>query len=221
MQKAVRLYCCLRGPPNGGQPVFYACQALLLGLMLAGCGGEGASPRPNASAPALASSVQKNSSGTKTMTAESAALASRAIAPLAAADKSTAVSMEESAQLAQLRALSLLASLSDRERAGLLKQLPPASPSERLGVLNGYRTLVALPDRQKQVLLNQIEKIVPVTVSASQLVCSCSHGIQRKLCVKERCSNRSELQSVCNEACGTLASFKSQCMTSRQCTGEN
>lgn len=220
MQNAVRLYCCLRGPPNGGQGVFYACQALLLSLMLAGCGGEGASPRPNASAPALASSVQKNSSAAKTMTAESPALTSRAMAPPATADKPAAVSMEESARLARLRALSLLSSLSDRERAGLLKQLPLSSPSERLSLLNGYRTLAALPDRQKQVLLNQIEKIVPVTVSASQLVCSCSHGIQRKLCVRERCSNRSELQSACNEACGTLASFKNQCMTSRQCEVE-
>lgn len=220
MQTTVRFYRCLLGPPNGGRPVFYACQALLLGLMLAGCGGEGTSSRPNASAPTLASSVQKNSTAASTKSAESPALASRITAPRETADKSIAASMEESARLAQLRALSLLSSLSDRERAGLLKQLPTASPSERLSLLNGYRTLAALPDRQRQVLLNQMEKIVPVSIPASQLVCSCSHGIQRKLCVKERCSNRSELQSACNEACGTLASFKSQCMTSKQCAEE-
>ena len=220
MQKAVRFYRCLRAMPKGGRHVFYASLALLSGLGLAGCGGEGTPARQDATAPALASAVHGNSAGAKTMTTQSPAAASQAVAPMAAADKSTSLSLEESARLAKLNALSLLSPLSGRERAALLKQLPTASESERLSLLNGYRTLGALPDRQKQVLLNQIEKIVPVTTPASQLVCSCSHAIQRKLCVKERCSNRSALQSLCNDACGTLASFKAQCLTSRECTGE-
>ena len=129
----------------------------------------------------------------------------------------TAVSLEESGRLSQLRALALLSPLSDRERSGLLKQLPLASPSERLTLINGFPALAVLPDRQKEILLIQMEKIVPVSISANLLVCNCSHGIQRKLCVRELCSNRSELHAVCNKACGTLASFEIQCMTSRQC----
>lgn len=217
MQKAVHDYCCLWGLPNEGTPVFFACHALLLALTLAGCGGEGASKQSNTSVPALASSMQKTSPGPNRMTAQSTAMSSGLSSPRAAADTSTAVSQKESARLAQLKALPLLSSLSDRERAGLFKQLTPASPSERLTLLNGYSRLAVLPERQKQVLLNQMEKIVPVSIPANQLVCYCSHDVQRKLCVKERCSNRSELQSLCNEACGTLASFKSQCLTSRQC----
>lgn len=217
MQKVVRFYCCLWGVPNGGKTMLNACQVLLLSLALAGCGGEGNSSHRKASAPASAPSVQKHLPGPNRSAAQSATLTTEKSAPLKIAATSTVVSLEDSARLAQLRAVALLSSLSDRERGGLLKQLPSASPSERLTLINGYPKLAVIPDRQKQVLLNKLETIVPVTIPANLLVCNCSHDIQRKLCVKERCSNRSELASICNEACGTLASFKSQCQTSRQC----
>lgn len=217
MQKAVRIYCCSWNQPNGNKPVFFACHALLLGLVIAGCGGERDPSRSTASAPALASSVRNDLPGPNRMGAQNPILTTGKYAPLATAGKSTVVSVEESARFAQLKALSLLAPLSDRETAGLLKQLPSASPSERLTLINGYPGLAALQERQQQVLLNQLERIVPVSISASLLVCNCSHGIQRKLCVKEPCTNRSELQSLCNQACGTLAAFETQCLTSRQC----
>jgi hypothetical protein len=220
MQKITRFYCCSWGLLNKGRPVSYACPALLLGLVLSGCGGGGDSSHQTASAPALASSVQKDLSGPNRMAAQSPTLESGKPALSATADKPVVVSPEESARLAQLRALPLLSSLSERERAGLLKQLPPASSSERLTLINGYPKLAVVPDRQKQVLLTQMEKIVPVTISANLLICNCSDDIQLKLCVKERCSNRSELQSICNRACGTLAAFKSQCLTSEQCARE-
>lgn len=219
MQKTIRIYCSSWDQPTG--PVINTCRALLLGLMLSGCGGGGDSSHKSASAPdTMASSVQRNSSGPNRRTAQVPPPAIGKPALSATAAKSVAVSRDEPARLAQLKALPLLSPLADRERAGLLKQLPSASSSERLTMINRYQELSVLPDRQKQVLLDQIEKIVPITIPANQLVCNCSDNIQRKLCVKERCSNRSALQSICNEACGTLASFKSQCQTSQQCASE-
>lgn len=220
MQKANRFECWLWSLPQRTLPVPYACLGALLALMLVGCGGEGTSHRQEASAPLVASTMPEKSSGTRAMTADSSALTSRVAAPLATADKSPAVSAEESVRLAKLRALSLLSPLTERERLDLLRQLADASPSARLDLFDGYRALAMLPERQKEVLLNQIEKIVPVTVPASLLVCSCSNGIERKLCIRERCSNHSELGSACNKACGTLASFKSKCLTARQCAGQ-
>lgn len=218
MQKAVRPYCCFWRLPVARKPAWCACQALLWGVMVSGCGGGGDSSPPIASAPAMAATVQKSLSSPSRMPVQRPTVKIEKTAPSAAtANKSTVVSKEESARLAQFRALPLLSTLSDREKVGLLKQLPSASPSDRLTLINGYSELAVLPDRQKDVLLNQIEKISPINIPANLLICACSHHIQLKSCVKERCSNRSELQSICNRACGTLASFQSQCQTARQC----
>ena len=56
-----------------------------------------------------------------------------------------------------------------------------------------------------------------VAVPATLLVCQCAGDIQRKMCVHETCSDRSDLQSLCNEACGTLAAFGTQCTVSNVC----
>lgn len=204
---------------NVRNAISYACRALLAGLVLGGCGGgERDSSRLDASAPAVLSSVRKDVSVPDRAGAQGLAPKPQRSAEAANAEKGAVTPAEESARLAKLRALPLLRSLSERERAGLLRQLPAASPSERLTLINGYPELAELPARQQQVLLDQMEKIVPVAISGNLLVCTCSHDIQRKLCVKERCSNHAELQSICNNACGTLASFKSECLTSRQCS---
>ncbi|SIT43175.1 conserved hypothetical protein [Paraburkholderia piptadeniae] len=70
--------------------------------------------------------------------------------------------------MVQLRALPHLSSLSDREKAGLLMLLPSKSSSQRLALINMYPSLVRLPEQQKELLLDQLEKIVPVTVSQRQ-----------------------------------------------------
>ena len=72
------------------------------------------------------------------------------------------------ASIAQLSAIPHLSSLSDREKAGLLMLLASKSPSQRLQLINMYPSLVRLPDPQKELLLDQLEKIVPVTVGERQ-----------------------------------------------------
>lgn len=61
-----------------------------------------------------------------------------------------------------------MSSLSDREKAGLLMLLPSKSPAQRLALINMYPSLVKLPEQQKELLLDQLEKIVPVPVTVSQ-----------------------------------------------------
>ncbi|NOV22171.1 hypothetical protein E5S69_01325 [Cupriavidus necator] len=70
--------------------------------------------------------------------------------------------------MAQLSALPHLSSLSDREKAGLLMLLPSRSPAQRMALINMYPSLVTLPEQQKELLLDRLEKIVPVTVSQRQ-----------------------------------------------------
>jgi hypothetical protein len=169
--------------------------------------------------PAVASSVQRNSPRLNTITQENrAGVTAASLIP--ALPQSGADQLEEVRQLARLKALPILSILSDRERAGLLKQLRNASPSERLASINQYPRLASISEQQKQAVLNEIEKAVPVNISASQLICSCSNDIKREMCVRERCSNLSEMQSLCNQACGTLAAFKSECSASSKCAGK-
>lgn len=184
--------------------------------MLTGCNGEREASLPNASAPKSASFLQKTPPGPDSMIASAATSATEKTAPSAASDRPAAMTAE-SARFTRLAALPLLASLSDREKAGMLRQLQMASPSERLTLINGFKSLEGLPDRQKQVLLGQLEDIYPVTTPASRLVCNCSNDIKRDLCVKESCSNQTELESICSHACGTLAAFGNQCTASPQC----
>ncbi len=70
--------------------------------------------------------------------------------------------------MVQLSALPHLSSLSDREKAGLLMLLPFKSSSQRLALINMYPSLVKLPEQQKELLLDRLEKIVPITVSERQ-----------------------------------------------------
>lgn len=46
--------------------------------------------------------------------------------------------------------------------------LPSKSSSQRLVLINMYPSVVKLPEQQKELLLDQLEKIVPVTVSQRQ-----------------------------------------------------
>lgn len=188
----------------------YACLML---AMLTACGGEKEPSLPTASA----SVSRKAPPSPASMTASAAISAAEKPAPSAAADRPAAMSSIELVRFRRLAALPLLASLSDREKADLLRQLRMASPSERLTLINGFKSLEGLPDQQKQVLLGQLEDIVPVTTPAARLVCNCSNDIKRELCVKESCSSRSELESICSRACGTLAAFGHQCTAAPQC----
>jgi len=194
------------------RPSCSTIQALLVlqlsGVAFVGCGGQDGSSQAPVIAAAPAAGV---ASGPAARTAKAA--------PSSPANKNNPATtiLKDSGELSKLRALRLMSALSDREQAGLIVQLRTASPSERLALIDTYPALATMTDQQKQGLLNQIEKIVPVTNAAMLLTCECSDNIQREICVRESCSNQSEIQSRCNQACGTLAAFRNRCSASRQC----
>jgi hypothetical protein len=84
-------------------------------------------------------------------------------------------------------------------------------------MINNHSAPATLTNQQKQKLMNQIETIVPITVPSVLLICDCGNDIHPRLCVPEACSDREEIQSLCNQACGTLPSFRGQCMTGMRC----
>ncbi|WP_232221334.1 hypothetical protein [Burkholderia sp. WSM2232] len=138
----------------------HALGMLLFGLLLTGCGGGD-------SAPTSVAALQQAASEPNTLAARGAPPAADKPARSAATDEAAALPVAP-ATLAQLSALPHLSSLSDREKAGLILLLPSRSASQRLELINMYPSLVRLPEQQKELLLNQLEKIVPVTVSQSQ-----------------------------------------------------
>ncbi|WP_244096672.1 hypothetical protein [Burkholderia ambifaria] len=133
---------------------------LLISLLITGCGGGDSAP-PSTAAP------QQASSGLGPLAAQGAPSGGEKSAPLAVTDE-PAVPSADSATMVQLSALPHLSSLSDREKAGLLMLLPSKSSSQRLALINMYPSLVKLPEQQKELLLDRLEKIVPVTVSERQ-----------------------------------------------------
>jgi len=185
-------------------------RVLMLSLLSA-CGGEGNKPFRAAQAPVITAAPAKNGEKSPAQGTQPDKHAA-AVAPQA-----NPVTNGFAQQLARLGAIPLLSSLPESERVKLLKQLFSASPSQRLALVNGFPVLAGLPDPQKERLLNQLESVVPITVRSSQLICQCSDGITRELCVRENCSDRAALASECNRACGTLAAFKNQCFPSRKC----
>lgn len=185
------------------------CLAAGFGTILAGCGGSGGAPDTTAQL--------SQAQGVASPPARTNGTPGELGKPPAASMTTQAVSPQDSTRFARLKTLALLAPLSEREKAALFEQLKSASPSERLGLINGYPKLESLPDRQKELLLGQMENIVAITTAAQQLACQCGNEIKREICVRESCANRSELQSLCNQACGTLGSFGMQCAASPKC----
>jgi hypothetical protein len=129
---------------------------LVLGLSLAGCGRE-----EGDSVPVVAPAASTTTAGPPARAPRW--LDAQAIAPTEAAGADVAVI--DQSRLAQLGALPHLSALSAREKAGLLLLLPPMSPSERLVLIEMYPSLVRLPVQQKQILLDKLEQIVPVTTA--------------------------------------------------------
>uniref|UniRef100_E1T8Z1 Uncharacterized protein n=1 Tax=Burkholderia sp. (strain CCGE1003) TaxID=640512 RepID=E1T8Z1_BURSG len=138
----------------------HAVSMLLFGLLLTGCGGGD-------STPASVAASQQAESGPNTLAARSMPQAADKPATPAATDEAAVLPVAP-ATLAQLNALPHLSALSDREKAGLILLLPSRSAAQRLELINMYPSLVRLPEPQKELLLNQLEKIVPVTVSQSK-----------------------------------------------------
>lgn len=180
---------------------------LLPGALACGCGGDDGTVR-SAPSPVAAASVKMGAAAPPGGALRAPATAPNEPIPAAKAGQST---------LAQLRALPLLSLLTEPERAGLLRQLPSASRAQRMALIDGYPKLASLPEQQKELLLNQLEKIIAPAPAGNLLVCECSNEIRRELCVSESCAATSELASQCNKACGTLAAFRNQCSASPTC----
>lgn len=179
--------------------------ALWFIALLAGCGGENDVGTPSGN-------VSRPSSTAVTQPAPSTVQTPESSGPPAA-------SAEQSALLARLDKIPHLSSLSASEKAGLLRQLPFDSASQRLALLDRYPSLATLPVQQKQVLLEQLAQVVPVSISPSLLTCDCGTG-KLEMCVKESCSNGPGLLSTCVRVCGPSAQIKTQCVSSTRCAGK-
>jgi len=139
--------------------------ALLFSLLLAGCGGGGDATSSVVPSSTLAAAPQQAVSKPSQTPAQNTPSLKVAKSPPESATEDPAVRLLESPSLGQISALPHLSALSAHEKAGLLVQLPGKSSSERLALINMYPSLVQLPVQQKQVLLDKLEKIVPVAPS--------------------------------------------------------
>jgi hypothetical protein len=138
--------------------------SLLLSPLLAGCGGgDGGTSRVVSAAASMTAPQQASTGPSRLGTHDTSSKGEKSPAPTVTDD--TAAAALESGSLAQLSALPHLSALSPREKAGLLLLLPSKSSSQRLALINMYPSLAELPDLQKQVLLDKLEKIVPITAS--------------------------------------------------------
>ncbi|SOY61307.1 hypothetical protein [Cupriavidus taiwanensis] len=146
--------------PPAPRHFLHAGWMLWLSLLLGGCGGGD-------SAPAAMAVPQQAPSEQSPWATQGTAPGRETPAPSSVTDE-PAVPLPGSPELAQLDALPHLSSLSEREKAGLLMLLPSRSPAQRMALINMYPTLVRLPEQQKELLLDRLEKIVPVTVSQRQ-----------------------------------------------------
>ncbi|WP_227747264.1 hypothetical protein [Paraburkholderia franconis] len=160
MQQDVHPDCRVWHVPHAPRHFLHARWMLLFSLLLTGCGGGD-------SAPASMAAPQQASAGPGPLAAQSTSPGGGKPAPSPVTHEA-AVPSVGSASMVQLSALPYMSSLSDREKAGLLMLLPSKSSSERMALINMYPSLVNLPLQQKELLLDRLEKIVPVTVSERQ-----------------------------------------------------
>lgn len=136
---------------------------LLPGLLFIGCGAGEDGTSHAVPSPTSNVAPQHASSGPSRLAANNTLLnADRSSAPTVP-DATAAAA--ELASLAQLNGLPHLSALSPREKMGLLLLLPSKSSSQRLALIQMYPSLSQLPVVQKQVLLDKLEKIVPVADS--------------------------------------------------------
>lgn len=165
MQDDVEPDTCSWYAAHGSRQFLHARGTLLFSLLIAGCGGGGDGTPRVVSSPTLVTAPQQAASGPARMPAQDASPSKKAKSLPQGVRDDPAVRLLESPSLAQLSALPHLSALSAREKAGLLVQLPGKSSSERLALINMYPSLAQLPVQQKEVLLDKLEKIVPITPS--------------------------------------------------------
>lgn len=140
--------------------LFPAAWIFLFGVLVDGCGGGDSASVP------VATSQQNSSEQSRSVAASM--LPEREKSALPTLAEEAAVPSATSPAMVQLNALPQLSSLSAREKAGLLMLLPSKSPPQRLALINMYPSLAHLTDQQQELLLDKLEKIVPVSASQRQ-----------------------------------------------------
>jgi hypothetical protein len=135
---------------------------LLPSLLLAGCGGAGEDNTSHVLSSSASISAPQQTLSTPSHLGVHKTLSKDDRSPVLTVGDDTATLALKSASLAQISTLPHLSALSPREKAGLLLLLPSKSASQRLALINMYSSLSRLPVQQKQVLINKLEKIVPV-----------------------------------------------------------
>jgi hypothetical protein len=148
--------------PHAARRLFLVHWMVLVSLLLSGCGGGEDSAARVLPSPAFMAAAPQAPAGSNRLAAQSTSLKT-ARSPSPAVTDGTAEPSLDAAKLAQLSALPHLSALSPREKAGLLLLLPSKSSSERMVLISMYPSLVQLPVQQQQVLLDNLEKIVPLT----------------------------------------------------------
>jgi hypothetical protein len=140
--------------------------------------------------------------------------------PLPAGDIENIETVRHAKQLAQLSKLPHLSGMAPDELLKLQQELRKKSLSQRPALLKNYPLLAGQPTQQKELLLDQLAKIVPNETSPVLLSCKCKSGPKREMCVKEECGETSALSSVCEAICGTLNVSSTSCMPASQCAGK-
>lgn len=193
-----------------------SCRGMLLALLVAGCGGEGndgqASGPQGTPIPLESIQGQAYVKALPEFTKESSFAAIQARPPVEAS--------VNTAQIEQLHRVPHLSSFSKKEMVEFLSELQRSSPSQRKSLLLKYSTLAGLPIQQKEVLLEQLSNIVPVTTKPNMLACRCKNSTKYEMCVREDCEQRSVLLSICDKTCGSIGHTSAVCISSEQCSAK-
>ena len=140
-------------------------------------------------------------------------------APSLTSASESAGKLEDATQLARLAKNRYLLTMSREELLQFRNQIRSKSPSQRQALLNKVPSLAHLPVQQKELLLDQLLQIVPITTQSMLLTCTCENGMKHEMCVRESCNN-SEAPvhfSICQSVCGMASLPLAVCMPSQQC----
>jgi hypothetical protein len=181
---------------------------LFLGCISAGCGGGSAQAPAQPLLPAATGATA------------APAYAGAAALPLPRATSRTAPAQSTitgAGLFRRFRALPLIRLLNEHEQSELFARLEPATAARRIVLINGYARLGELPDIQKDILLAQLEELVPVRSESIALLCTCGAGIERPVCARESCADDPTLAALCTRACGALPAYRHTCRPSAAC----
>jgi hypothetical protein len=185
-------------------------------LLLGSCGGDGNDTPPPASQRTTPSTEIKKAPPPMA----AAQSATEQSAPSSPSSAENTEELKDSMQLAQLARIPYLSKMSKEEILAFRNQTRNKSPYQREALIDQHPSLSALPVQQKQMLLDQLAQIVPITTPSALLTCVCENDLMREMCVQELCSEAHALSSICKSVCGTASRPFAACKPSQQCSGK-